>query len=131
MFSRPSLLSALIVASTAWSPVQAQPALPQPVTVRIGTTPEGGGFSPYTVALRETLHSVDRDLVLRAVRTGGSTDNVHKLQSGEIDLGLVSGEVYHESTAQAANRTARLRVISVIYSTPGMFAVRADSAYRR
>ena len=125
MISRRVLLPALIVASTAASVARAQP-----VTLRIGTTPEGGGFTPYTVALRETLQSVDRSLVLKSVETGGSTDNARKLQTGEIDLGLVSGEVFHESTAQTS-RAARLRVVSVIYSTPGMFAVRADSAYRR
>jgi len=125
MVFRRTLLSALIVATTASSA-----ALAQPVTIRIGTTPQGGGFAPYSVALRETLRSVDRTLVLRPVETGGSTDNAHKLQAGEIDLGLVSGEVFHENTAQSA-RSARLRVVSVIYSTPGMFAVRADTAYQR
>ena len=50
MARRRSLLSALLVASTAWSAAAAQT-----VTLRIGTTPEGGGFAPYSVALRETL----------------------------------------------------------------------------
>jgi len=102
-------------------------ALAQPATLRLGTTPEGGGFAPYTVALVETLRPVDRDLVLRTVETSGSTDNVRRLHAGSIDIGLVSGEVYSESETTAPGR---LKVVSAMYYTPGMFAVLANSRHR-
>ena len=47
-------------------------------------------------------------------------------RSGDIDIGLVSGEVMYEWLPEHPRRP-KLRVVSVIYSTPGMFAVRPDT----
>ncbi len=74
--------------------------------------------------LIETLKSIDRGLDLRTVDTRGSTDNVVRLRAGSIDLGLVSGEVFDESETRAPGR---LRIVSVMYYTPGMFAVLGNS----
>jgi hypothetical protein len=104
------------------------PALAQSTaTLRLGTTPEGGGFAPYTVALVETLKSIDHGLVLHPLETKGSTDNAEQLKAGSIDLGLMSGEVFSESEAR---QPGRLKVISVMYYTPGMFGVLANSPHR-
>jgi TRAP transporter TAXI family solute receptor len=65
------------------------------------------------------------------VPTKGTGDNVPKLEAGDIDLGLVSGEVAHELFAGLGRPVTKLTVISVMYSTPGLFIVRADSRYRR
>ena len=99
----------------------------QTATLTLGTTPDGGGFAPYSVALIETLKSVDRGLELRAVDTRGSTDNVVRLRAGSIDLGLVSGEVYDESETR---EPGRLKIVSVMYYTPGMFAVLNNSPHK-
>jgi TRAP transporter TAXI family solute receptor len=63
------------------------------------------------------------------VQTKGSSENAQLLQVGDIDMGLVSGEVLHEWRKANAS-PPRLSVVSVMYSTPGMFCVRADSRYR-
>src|SRR5579871_3420989 len=103
------------------------PALAQSATLRLGTTPEGGGFAPYSVALVETLKSIDRSLSIRTVDTNGSTDNAERLKAGSIDLGLMSGEVFNESEAR---QPGRLKVVSVMYYTPGMFAVLNNSPHK-
>jgi TRAP transporter TAXI family solute receptor len=100
------------------------------MSVRLGTSVEGGGFAPYAAALLDGLRAVDPVLDMHAVETKGSSENVERLQSGDLDIGLVSGEVMFEWLARDRER-ARLRVVSVIYSTPGMFAVRPDSRFRR
>lgn len=102
-------------------------AVAQAASLALGTTPDGGGFAPYTVALIETLKSIDRGLELQPVDTGGSTDNAARLRAGSIDIGLVSGEVFDESEQRAPGR---LKVVSVIYYTPGMFAVLGNSPLR-
>ncbi len=102
-------------------------ALAQTATLTLGTTLDGGGFAPYAVALVETLKSIDRGLVLRPVGTDGSTDNVARLKARTIDIGLVSGEVYDESEARMPGR---LKIVSVIYYTPGMFATLGNSHRR-
>lgn len=102
-------------------------AVAQAASLTLGTTPDGGGFAPYSVALIETLRSIDRGLELRPVHTGGSSDNAARLRAGSIDIGLVSGEVFDESEHRARGR---LKVVSVMYYTPGMFAVLGNSPLR-
>ena len=102
-------------------------AVAQTASLTLGTTPGGGGFAPYAVALVETLQSIDRGLELRPLGTEGSTDNVGRLQAGSIDIGLVSGEIFDESEARARGR---LKIVSVMYFTPGMFAVLGNSRHR-
>jgi len=62
--------------------------------------------------------------------TKGSTENVPLLEAGSLDLALVQGEVVHEALAGVGRAPADLRVLAAMYSTPGMFVVRADSPYR-
>ena len=102
----------------------------QSMSVRLGTSTAGGGFAPYGVALVDALKAVDPILDIKTVETRGSTENAERLQSGDIDIGLVSGEVMYEWIARHPD-SPRLRIVSVIYSTPGMFAVRPDTRYRR
>lgn len=120
MRRRQLLIAGLLIAGSSAS---AQSA----ATLRLGTTPEGGGFAPYTVALVETLKSIDHGLVIRTVDTNGSTDNAERLKAGGIDLGLMSGEVFNESESR---EPGRLKVISVMYYTPGMFAVLNNSPHK-
>jgi uncharacterized protein len=120
MLRRRALVAGLLFGSSS-------AALAQRASLRLGTTPEGGGFAPYTVALIETLKSIDRGLVLQPVETEGSTDNAARLQAGSVDIGLVSGEVFDESEARAPGR---LKIVSVMYYTPGMFAVLGNSKIR-
>jgi TRAP transporter TAXI family solute receptor len=65
------------------------------------------------------------------VPSKGATENAALLKRGDIDLGLVSGEVTHELRSAATRESDRLKIISVMYASPGMFAVRADSRYHR
>jgi len=46
------------------------------------------------------------------------------LEAGKLDLGLVAGEFASKVMAQPGTR---LRVVAAMYSSPGMFVVRADS----
>lgn len=125
MLRRRTLLLSAPVASLAPASARAQT-----MVVRLGTSPEGGGFATYSAALLDALRSVDPILDISVVETRGSTENAERLQSGDIDIGLVSGEVMYNWIAKHAD-LPKLRVISVIYSTPGMFAVRPDSRFRR
>ena len=98
--------------------------------VRFGTSTAGGGFAPYAAALIDALRGVDPVLDIKPITTKGATDNAERLQQGDIDIGLVSGEVMYEWIGKHPDKPA-LKIISVIYSTPGMFAVRPDSRFHR
>jgi uncharacterized protein len=98
--------------------------------VNLGTASEGGGFVVYALALIDAMRNVDPALEIHTVSTRGTLDNVPMLESGELDIGMVSGEVAHELFEGIGRPASKLRVLTVMYSTPGMFAVRADSRYR-
>ncbi len=101
-----------------------------PLKVSVGTASEGGAFVLYGGALVDALKSVEPSLELREHTTRGTLDNVPMLERGELDIGFAFGEVVHELFSAVAGPTTKLSVISVMYPTPGMFAVRADSRYR-
>jgi uncharacterized protein len=101
-----------------------------PQQVILGTATPGGGFPVYGAAVVKVVNASDTSLLLRPQNTKGSTENVPLLEAGKLDVGLVQGEVVHEAFAGIGRAPAQLKIIAAMYSTPGMFVVRADSPYR-
>jgi TRAP transporter TAXI family solute receptor len=99
-------------------------------TVTLGTATPGGGFPVYGQAVADTINEVDATLDVRPRNTKGSTENVPLLEADSLDLALVQGEVVHEALTGVGRAPADLRVLAAMYSTPGMFVVRADAPYR-
>jgi TRAP transporter TAXI family solute receptor len=124
VFGRRRLLSAIPVVALGATRAQAQQS-----KLTLATAAEGGAFVVYAQALLDVLRAVDAVLEIRGRPTKGSGENVRLLEAGEVDLALVAGEVAHEVFAGINRPVGKLTVISVMYSTPGMFVVRADSRY--
>jgi uncharacterized protein len=99
-------------------------------TVVLGTATPGGGFPVYGQAVAETINETDPTLSVQTRNTKGSTENVPLLEAGQIDLGLVTGEVAHEAMTGVGRPPADLRILTAMYSTAGMFVVRGDTTYR-
>jgi uncharacterized protein len=99
-------------------------------TVTLGTATPGGGFPVYGQAFAESVNEADSTLTVVTRHTKGSTENVPLLESGQLDLGLVQGEVAYEALEGIGRPRADLRILCAMYSTPGMFVVRGDSEYR-
>ncbi|MBS0337176.1 MAG: TAXI family TRAP transporter solute-binding subunit [Proteobacteria bacterium] len=93
----------------------------------LGTATPGGGFPLYGGVFAETVHAADASLAIETRNTKGSTENLPLLEAGILDLGLVQGEVANPALADPATD---LRIIAAMYSSPGMFVVRADTAFR-
>ena len=102
----------------------------EPTKVILGTATPGGGFPVYGAAVVEVVNAADTSLLLQPRNTKGSTENVPLLEAGQLDIGLVQGEVVHEAFAGIGRPPAQLKIIAAMYSTPGMFVVRADSPCR-
>ncbi len=98
--------------------------------VILGTATPGGGFPVYGEAFAAAINQSDPSLYVEPRNTKGSTENVPLLEAGKLDLGLVQGEVVHEAFSGPGRSPAKLKIITAMYSTPGMFAVRAGSPYR-
>ncbi|HTW53430.1 MAG TPA: TAXI family TRAP transporter solute-binding subunit [Stellaceae bacterium] len=94
--------------------------------VTLATATPGGGFPLYGGVVAEVINAVDPSLQVECRNTKGSTENVPLLERGEIDLGLVTGEV----AIEPFGRNAGLTILTAMYSTAGMFVVRGDSPAR-
>ena len=97
-------------------------------TLILGTATPGGGFPVFGTAYTEALAAQEPRLRFETRNTKGSTENVPLLEAGKIDLGLVAGEL---AAAALAKPGTELRIIAAMYSSPGMFIVRADSPVQR
>ena len=93
----------------------------------LGTATPGGGFPLYGDAFAEMVNAQEPALRVEPRNTKGSTENVPLLEAGKLDLALVAGEV---ASAALARPGTPLRVVAAMYSSPGVFMVRADSPYR-
>jgi hypothetical protein len=99
-------------------------------TVILGTATPGGGFPVYGQALADTINETDPSLSVQTRNTKGSTENLPLLEAGQLDLGLVTGEVAHEALTGVGRPPADLRILAAMYSTAGMFVIRGDAPYR-
>lgn len=95
-------------------------------TIALATATPGGGFPLYGGVVAEVVNAVDPTLRIECRNTKGSTENVPLLEAGAVDIGLVTGEVAIEPFA----RKSGLTILTAMYSTAGMFAVRGDAPYR-
>jgi TRAP transporter TAXI family solute receptor len=101
------------------------------MSVILGTATPGGGFPVYGDAVAATLNEVDASLGVITRNTKGSTENVPLLESGQLDLALVQGEVAYEALRGIGRPPADLKIFAAMYSTAGMFVLRGDSRVRR
>ncbi len=93
----------------------------------LGTATPGGGFPVFGDAFAAAVNAQEPRLHLQTRNTKGSTENVPLLEAGKLDLALVAGEI---ASAALATPDTRLRIVSAMYSSPGMLMVRGDSPYR-
>jgi TRAP transporter TAXI family solute receptor len=97
------------------------------LTLVLGTATPGGGFPVYGDAFAEMVNAQEPTLRVQPRNTQGSGENVPLLEARQLDLALVAGEVANPALAKP---DTRLRIVTAIYSTPGMFIVRGDSPLR-
>ncbi len=93
----------------------------------LATATPGGGFPVYGDAFADMVNAQEPRLRVQTRNTKGSTENVPLLEDGKVELALVAGEI---ASAALAKPDTRLRIVAAMYSSPGMFIVRADSPHR-
>jgi TRAP transporter TAXI family solute receptor len=104
-------------------------AIPK-TTISLGTATPGGGFPLYGNALAEVMNAADPTLSIEPRNTKGSTENIPLLEADQLDLGLVTGEPAYEAFMGIGRPVSHLKILTAMYSSPGMFVVRADSPYK-
>jgi len=102
----------------------------QKTTITLGTATPGGGFPLYGDAFAEVMNAADPALSVLTRNTKGSNENIPLLEKGELDIALVAGEPSYEAFMGIGRPRTPLKILTAMYSSPGMFVVRADSPYR-
>ena len=97
--------------------------------LKFGTAAEGGGLVVYASAFVDAVKWASPSLGVKPLPTRGSVENVSLLQEGKLDIGLVFGEVAQQ-LFNSKEAPSNLKVICAVYSSPGMFVVRADTRHR-
>jgi TRAP transporter TAXI family solute receptor len=96
----------------------------------LGTSPPGGGFTPFGDAFAATINERDARVIVEPVFTKGTTENIPLLESGRLALGLAGGEPTFEALSGLGRPAASLKVIAPMYSSAGMFIVPGTSTAR-
>src|ERR1700674_2194949 len=102
----------------------------QKTTISLGTATPGGGFPLYGNAFAEIMNEADPTLSILPRNTKGSNENIPLLEAGSLDIALVAGEPSYEAFMGIGRPATRLKILTAMYSSPGMFVVRADSPYK-
>src|SRR6202140_2915715 len=102
----------------------------QKTMITLGTATPGGGFPLYGDAFAEVMNAADPALSVLTRNTKGSNENIPLLEAGGLDIALVAGEPSYEAFMGIGRPATRLKILTAMYSSPGMFVVRADSPYR-
>jgi uncharacterized protein len=102
----------------------------QKTTIKLGTATPGGGFPLYGNNFAEAMNAADPTLLIEPRNTKGSNENIPLLEKGELDIGLVAGEPAYEAFMGIGRPRTNIKILTAIYSNPGMFVVRADSPYK-
>ncbi|MDB5548521.1 MAG: C4-dicarboxylate transporter substrate-binding protein [Tardiphaga sp.] len=95
-------------------------ALSQTKTLAIATGGTGGIFYPLGGGLANMLSKKLPDTQATAEVTGGSVDNIKLLESGQADMGFMTGDVAADAVKGEGKfkKAVPLRTIVAIYSSP-------------
>jgi TRAP transporter TAXI family solute receptor len=99
-------------------------------TIILVTATPGGGFPLYGNAFAEVMNEADPTFSIEPRNTKGSNENIPLLDAGQLDIGLVAGEPAYEAFMGIGRPRTNVKILTAIYSNPGMFVVRADSPYK-
>src|ERR1700722_502889 len=102
----------------------------QKTTISLGTATPGGGFPLYGNAFAEVMNQADPTLSIEPRNTKGSNENIPLLEQGQLDIALVAGEPAYEAFMGIGRPRTNIKILTAVYSNPGMFVVRADSPYK-
>ena len=100
-------------------------------SISFATATPGGGFPLYGNAFAEVMNAADPTLSIEPRNTKGSNENIPLLEAGKVDIATVAGEPSYEAFKGIGRpRVEHVKILTAMYSSPGMFVVRADSPYK-
>lgn len=123
------ICAAILLLAAPVAAQQGDKAIPR-TTISLGTATPGGGFPLYGNAFAEAMNAADPTFAVEPRNTKGSNENIPLLEADKLDIALVAGEPAYEAFMGIGRPKTKLKILTAIYSNPGMFVVRADSPYK-
>jgi uncharacterized protein len=99
-------------------------------TISFATATPGGGFPLYGNAFAAVMNEADPTFSIEPRNTKGSNENIPLLEAGQVDIATVAGEPSYEAFMGIGRPRTPLKILTAMYSSPGMFVVRADGPYK-
>jgi TRAP transporter TAXI family solute receptor len=130
MYIRRAIGAALLLLAAGSAAAQEGDKTIPKTTISLGTATPGGGFPLFGNNFAEVMNAADSALVIEPRNTKGSYENIPLMEAGQLDLGLVAGEPAYEAFEGIGRPATHLKILAAMYSSPGMFVVRADSPYK-
>ena len=100
----------------------------------IGATSSASSVFVYVVALAKAINQYAPNLNATVVETGATVDNLRRLERGQLDVGLTTGETtalkFSGEGPFKGAANPKLRTLLVFDDLPNMFVVRADSGIK-
>ena len=100
-------------------------------TISLGTATPGGGFPLYGNNFAQAMNEADATLAIEPRNTKGSYEKIPLLESSSLDLALVAGEPAYEAFKGIGRPATSLKILTAMYSSPGMFVVCARTVLTR
>ncbi|MGD8564249.1 MAG: TAXI family TRAP transporter solute-binding subunit, partial [Desulfarculaceae bacterium] len=129
-----ALLLALLAALVACLGITASPVLAKSYMVKIGGGPTGGTFNTFSNGMAIYVPKKNSDIKATAVGSGGSVENVKRVNSGESTFGLCyavdSALGFQGKLPKDPKKYNKIRSMGYLYGAPAQLVVRADSPFK-
>jgi TRAP transporter TAXI family solute receptor len=109
-------------------------AMAKDYKIKIGGGPTGGTFNTFTNAMAIYVPKVLKNVQASAVGSGGSVENVKRVDKGESDFGLcyaVDSDLgFKGKLPKDSNKYNKIRAMGFLYGAPAQLVVRKDSKFK-
>jgi len=110
------------------------PATAEEYKVKIGGGPTGGTFNTFANAMAIFIPKQDPSIKASAVGSGGSVENVKRVNSGESTFGMCyavdSALGFKGNLPKDSNKYDKIRSMGYLYGAPAQLVVREDSPFK-
>jgi TRAP transporter TAXI family solute receptor len=112
----------------------ATPAAAKTYRVSVGGGPTGGTFQYFANAMSVYVPKVFPDIKMSAEGSGGSAENVKRINAGDFDFGIsYAGDIYLGALGQLPKddkKYDKVRVMGYLYGAPAQLVVMKKSGFK-
>jgi len=124
-------LAAALVVSLGMMPA---PAMAKAYKLKIGGGPTGGTFNTFANGAAVYIPKVNPDIKASAVGSGGSVENVKRVNNGDTTIGLCyavdSALGFAGKLPKDPKKYNKIRSMGYLYGAPAQLVVRANSPFK-